>query len=40
MDGVSTTITMGHFRMSVYDCGDPPDVPTFRTLANRLGTLR
>jgi hypothetical protein len=40
MDGVSTTITMGHFRMSVYDCADPPDVPTFRKLANRLGTLR
>ena len=40
LDGVTTTISMGHFRMSVYDCADHPDVPAFRRLADRLGGLR
>jgi hypothetical protein len=39
MDGTVTRISMGDFRMSVYDCGDEPDVPTFRRLADRLGQL-
>jgi hypothetical protein len=39
-DGVTTTISMGDFRMSVYDCASRPDVPTFRRLAGRLAGLR
>jgi hypothetical protein len=40
MDGITTTISMGRFRMAVYDCADHPDVPTFRRLADQLGGLR